>query len=101
MAHYQDDLFGGRMALGSATDRVYWLMIEDEGCRNYLMELLWAAWAEEGLLDFIYPEKHDEATSWFVSKATNAKSLINRWQEYRRKCAHLAPSADVAEKKGL
>ena len=100
MTAFQATLEGHRIPVGSATDRVYWLMVQDEGCRNYLMELLWTAWMEDGILDFIPPERHDEATCWFTTKATNAKSLINRWQEYRRNSPHLAPSPDVAEKRG-
>ena len=101
MTQYQATFDGRRIPVGSTTtDRVYCLMVADEGCRNYLMELLWTYWMEDGLRHLLYPEQHDVIGDWFTTKATNAKSLINRWQDHQRNSPHLAPSPDVAERRG-
>ena len=100
MTHYQDDLFGHRMALGTIMDRIRYLMEGDEGCRNDDMEMLAQLWFQDGLDHVLPPEFHEPFTSFLVSKATNAKTALNRRQDLQRLHAHLAPSADVAEKRG-
>ena len=100
MTHYQDDLFGGSMALGTIMDRIRYLMEGDEGCRNDDMEMLAALWMEDGLDHVLPPEFHEPVVSFLVSKATNAKTALNRRQDLQRLHAHLAPSPDVAERRG-
>ena len=99
MTHYQDDLFGGRTALGTIMDRIRYLMEGDEGCINYLMEMLAQLWMDDGLEHRLCVDCHEPFMSFMVTDATNAKTAINRWQDLQRLHAHLAPSADVAEKR--
>jgi hypothetical protein len=102
MTHYQYTLSGHRSALGSIQDRVRGLMEADEGCRNDDMEMLAQLWMEDGLEHVIPPEFHEPLVSFLVSKATNAKTALNRRQDLQREpgLEHLAPSPDVAEKRG-
>jgi len=100
MSHYQATFDGRRIPLGSQQDRIQSIMESDEGCRNYLMEMLWVLWMDDGLQYLLTPEQHITVQDWFVKKATNAKSAINRWQDLQRLFTHLAPSPDVAEKRG-
>ena len=101
MTHYQSTLEGQRIPVGSTImDRIQSLMENDEGCRNDDMEMLTALWMEDGLQYIIPHEYHDALVSFLVTKATNAKTALNRRQDLQRMMAHLAPSPDVAEKRG-
>ena len=101
MTQYQATFDGRRIPVGSTIqDRIKALMENDEGCRNYLMEMLAQLWMEDGLQYIIPPEYHDPVVSFLTGRATNAKTAINRWQDLTRLFSHLAPSPDVAEKRG-
>jgi len=101
MTHYQATFDGHRIPVGSTIqDRIRTLMENDEAARNDDMEMLVQLWFEDGLQYVIPPEYHDALTSFLVSKATNAKTALNRRQDLQRLFAHLAPSPDVAEKRG-
>jgi len=101
MTHYQATFDGHRVPVGSTIqDRIRRLMESDEGARNDDMEMLVQLWMEDGLQYVIPPEFHDALTSFLVTRATNAKTAINRAQDLRRLFTHLAPSPDVAEKRG-
>jgi len=103
MTHYQATFDNHRIPVGSTImDRIRCLMEGDEGCRNYLMEMLAALWMQDGLQYVIPPEYHDPVVSFLTGKATNAKTAINRWQDLQRDphLTHLAPSPDVAERRG-
>ena len=101
MTQYQTTFDGHRVPVGSTIqDRIRCLMESDEGCRNDDMEMLAALWMEDGMQYIIPHEYHDALTSFLVTKATNAKTAINRAQDLRRLFTHLAPSPDVAERRG-
>ena len=101
MTQYQATFDGRRIPVGSTIqDRIRALMENDEAARNDDMEMLVQLWMEDGLQYVIPPEFHDALTSFLVTRATNAKTAINRAQDLRRLFTHLAPSPDVAEKRG-
>ena len=101
MTHYQATLEGHRIPVGSTIqDRIKTLMESDEAARNSDMEMLAALWMEDGMQYVIPPEYHDRLVSFLVTKATNAKTALNRRQDLCRMFSHLAPSPDVAEKRG-
>ena len=101
MTHYQGTFDGRRIPVGSTIqDRIKALMENDEDCRNDDMEMLVQLWFEDGLQYVIPPEFHDALASFLVTKATNAKTALNRRQDLCRLFTHLAPSPDVAEKRG-
>ncbi len=100
MTTYQRTLNGNRVALGTQMDRIQSLMEADEDCRNYLMEMLAQLWMDDGLQYKLCTHCHEPFMSFMVTDATNAKSAINRMQDLQRLHAHLAPSPDVAEKRG-
>ena len=101
MTAFQATLEGHRIPVGSTIqDRIKTLMESDEAARNNDMEMLAALWMEDGMQYVIPPEYHDALTSFLVSKATNAKTALNRRQDLCRMFSHLAPSPDVAEKRG-
>lgn len=101
MTTYQQDLFGHRTALGTIMDRIQSIMEADEGCRNDDMEMLAQLWMQDGLDHVLPVELHEPFVSFLVSKATNAKTALNRRQDLQRLFEHLAPSPDVAEKRGV
>ena len=102
MTHYQATLEGHRVPVGSTImDRIRCLMEGDEGCRNDDMEMLAALWMEDGLQYVIPHEYHDALVSFLVSKATNAKTALNRRQDLQRMMTHLAPSPDMFLDEGL
>ena len=101
MTQYQTTFAGHRMPVGSTIqDRIKTLMESDEAARNNDMEMLAALWMEDGMQYVIPPEYHDRLVSFLVTKATNAKTALNRRQDLCRMFSHLAPSPDVAEKSG-
>ena len=101
MTQYQATFDGRRIPVGSTIqDRIRTLMENDEAARNDDMEMLAALWMQDGLQYVIPPEYHDRLVSFLVTKATNAKTALNRRQDLCRLFTHLAPSPDVAEKRG-
>ena len=101
MTHYQTTFDGLSIPVGSTIqDRIKTLMESDEAARNNDMEMLAQLWMEDGMQYVIPPEFHDRLVSFLVSKATNAKTALNRRQDLQRLFSHLAPSPDVAEKRG-
>ena len=101
MTAFQATLEGHRIPVGSTIqDRIKTLMESDEAARNSDMEMLAALWMEDGMQYVIPPEYHDRLVSFLVTKATNAKTALNRRQDLCRMFSHLAPSPDVAEKRG-
>ena len=100
MTAYQRTLNGNTIALGTIQDRIRCLMENDEGCRNDDMEMLAALWMEDGMRYVIPPEFHEPLVSFLTTTATNAKTALNRRQDLCRLFTHLAPSPDVAEKRG-
>jgi len=100
MTAFQSTLSGHRIPVGTQMDRLRCIMESDETYRNDDMETLVALWMDEGLQYIIPADCHDKFTSFMVSKATPAKSGLNRIQDLRRLFTHLAPSPDVAERRG-
>ena len=101
MTAFQRTLEGHRIPVGSTImDRIRCLMESDEAARNSDMEMLAALWMEDGMQYVIPPEYHDRLVSFLVTKATNAKTALNRRQDLCRMFSHLAPSPDVAERRG-
>ena len=100
MTAFQTTFEGYAVPVGSTImDRIRCLMEADESCRNDDMEMLAALWMEDGLQYVVPPEFHDSVVSFLVTKATNAKTAINRRQQLQAMFTHLAPSPDVAEKR--
>ena len=100
MTAYQRTLNGHRVALGTVQDRIRGLMESDEGCRNDDMEMLAQLWMQDGMQYVIPVDYHEALVSFLVTKATNAKTALNRRQDLCRLFTHLAPSPDVAERRG-
>ena len=103
MTHYQATFDGHRIPIGSTImDRIRCLMEGDEGCRNDDMEMLAALWMEDGMQYVIPPEHHDALVVFLTTKATKAKTALNRRQQLQANpsLSHLAPSPDVAERRG-
>jgi len=102
MTQYQATFDGRRIPVGSTIqDRIRALMENDEAARNDDMEMLAALWMQDGLQYVIPPEYHDRLVSFLVTKATNAKTALNRRQQLQAdpSLSHLAPSSDVAERR--
>ena len=100
MTNYQKTLDGRTVPLGTQMGRLRCIMESDEGCRNNDMETIVIYWMDEGLRYILDPAEHDKFVSYMATEATPAKSLLNRIQDNRRLFSHLAPSPDVAEKRG-
>ena len=83
-------------------DRVQLIMEGDErarNCDNVAVISYWLTHDLDIIQEFVEPHRH-EAMIKAASRLTPAKTIINRAQDCRRKHDHLAPSPDVAERRG-
>ena len=87
---------------GTDMDRAQVVLEADEGCRNNQTEALFVYWLMYDLdiiQAFVEPDKHDAMIA-AARLLTPAKTVLNRVQDCQRTHEHLAPSPDVAERRG-